>query len=551
MWLTDAGHCPGSVMFLFEGAFGVYFHTGDFRFNRGMLSCPVIKRAQGMVDKLFIDTTFCSPFWSAFPPKEQAIAQVLQIISSQPHNVQVYLECEMLGTQDVLVAVAEKFKTKIFVEDEKLRESFKCVPELKRAKIFAADPLESRFHLLKNQRYTNRTEVLLEPDALYIRPSTQWFGQQGNGRGNPALYQTRPCYAHGIWHVLYSIHSSFEELEVFVSFLQPRGLVPLTECSAVALKRLTSSCLTNVGGAASASGAADPSSAACRLRPPVTTTTTTTTTLHRHLSASSLVALAREAEYDDQPPEPKRRVVKNRRLTTALKRTTATTTEPDFCEDFIMAALDRPNSRKRPLDGSPPVRPRPRSKQQRPVPAAPEPARQLQGSPRTRPTRRALSDPGIRAAAATEERHHVARRKVPAEDDEEKEEDAEAEVQEKRLANVDGGPAAEMTRNGGAEGEREKSATTDRKNTPALATSGGWMSKRRREPPPPSSPPPSATTAMTTDPPGECRPRDREEAGYTEESLLQELCALEHHTAEVEETSECWRISDDDEAEAW
>lgn len=58
----------------------------------------------------------------------------------------------------------------IFVEDEKLRESFKCVPELKRAKIFAADPLESRFHLLKNQRYTNRTEVLLEPDALYIRP---------------------------------------------------------------------------------------------------------------------------------------------------------------------------------------------------------------------------------------------------------------------------------------------------------------------------------------------------------------------------------------------
>jgi hypothetical protein len=34
-----------------------------------MLSCPVIKRAQGMVDKLFIDTTFCSPFWSAFPPK--------------------------------------------------------------------------------------------------------------------------------------------------------------------------------------------------------------------------------------------------------------------------------------------------------------------------------------------------------------------------------------------------------------------------------------------------------------------------------------------------
>jgi len=28
VWLVDAGHCPGSVMFLFEGTFGVYFHTG-------------------------------------------------------------------------------------------------------------------------------------------------------------------------------------------------------------------------------------------------------------------------------------------------------------------------------------------------------------------------------------------------------------------------------------------------------------------------------------------------------------------------------------------
>jgi len=28
VWLADACHCPGSVMFLFEGTFGAYLHTG-------------------------------------------------------------------------------------------------------------------------------------------------------------------------------------------------------------------------------------------------------------------------------------------------------------------------------------------------------------------------------------------------------------------------------------------------------------------------------------------------------------------------------------------
>lgn len=296
-------------MFLFEGTFGVYFHTGDFRLNRAMLSCPVIKRARGRVDKLFIDTTFCSPFWLAFPSKEQAISQVLGIISSSAPNTKVYLECEMLGTQDVLLAVAKKYKAKVFVSG-KLKSALSCIPEIRKADILTDDPHKTCFHLLKSQRYTNKSDVALEPGALYIRPSVQWFGQQGNGRCDPAEYQTKPCYAHGIWHVLYSIHSSFEELEEFVSLLKPRQMVPLTECSPSALKIL-SSCL------------AFPDQ---DIQPPIHA-------LHRNLSAPSLLTSSHRKEQELSKEKSKTRSL--RRLRSATKQTERS----HFCEDFIMATL--------------------------------------------------------------------------------------------------------------------------------------------------------------------------------------------------------------------
>jgi len=38
VWLFDAHHIPGSVMYLFQGYMGTILHTGDFRFSPKMIT---------------------------------------------------------------------------------------------------------------------------------------------------------------------------------------------------------------------------------------------------------------------------------------------------------------------------------------------------------------------------------------------------------------------------------------------------------------------------------------------------------------------------------
>jgi DNA cross-link repair 1B protein len=57
----DANHCPGAVMFLFQGYFGRVLYTGDIRFHPSMLL--VNKLTENPIDYLYFDNTFCDPMF--------------------------------------------------------------------------------------------------------------------------------------------------------------------------------------------------------------------------------------------------------------------------------------------------------------------------------------------------------------------------------------------------------------------------------------------------------------------------------------------------------
>ena len=63
MTLLPAGHCPESVMFLFEGDKGTVLYTGDFRLGKGeaarMETLHSGSRTKD-ITSVYLDTTFCA-----------------------------------------------------------------------------------------------------------------------------------------------------------------------------------------------------------------------------------------------------------------------------------------------------------------------------------------------------------------------------------------------------------------------------------------------------------------------------------------------------------
>ncbi|TVU17505.1 hypothetical protein EJB05_33545, partial [Eragrostis curvula] len=220
----DANHCPGALMFLFEGAFGAVLHTGDCRLTTDCVhALPLLPHPTRRIDYIFLDCTFarCT---LPFPTN---------CIWKHPNAPAVYLVCDMLGQEDVLFEVSRAFGSKIHVDKDKNPD---CHYRLSHVapEILTDDPV-SRFHVMSFPRLSDRaTEILAlaqsrqEPEPLIIRPSSQWYAYceapEASVKRRPVL--TEPMRDEfGVWHVCLWMHSSREELEQALGILRPRWVL--------------------------------------------------------------------------------------------------------------------------------------------------------------------------------------------------------------------------------------------------------------------------------------------------------------------------------------
>ncbi|KAI7725861.1 hypothetical protein M8C21_010929 [Ambrosia artemisiifolia] len=248
----DANHCPGAVMFLFEGTFGNILHTGDCRLTPECLQRlpekylgKISREPKCRLDYVFLDCTF-GTFSSKLPSKHVAIRQVIDCIWNHPDARVVYLTCDLLGQEEILVSVCKTFGSKIFIDKENSPECFQSL-SLTVPDIISQDP-SSRFQLFDAfPRLSERAEAKLaearanfQPEPLIIRPSSQWYvyedvSSEAKKRKIDRFKEARRDQ-FGIWHVCYSMHSSRDELEWALQLLAPRWVVSTTpECRAMEL----------------------------------------------------------------------------------------------------------------------------------------------------------------------------------------------------------------------------------------------------------------------------------------------------------------------------
>uniref|UniRef100_A0A8C7N9D2 Protein artemis n=1 Tax=Oncorhynchus kisutch TaxID=8019 RepID=A0A8C7N9D2_ONCKI len=230
--LLPAGHCPGSVMFLVEGAQGTVLYTGDFRLAKGDASRIELLHSGSRVKDIksvYLDSTFYDPRFYQIPSREtclHAIRGLVQDWVSRSAYHTVWLNCKAAyGYEYLFTNLGDEFHTQIHV---KSLDMFKKMPEiLSHVTTDRATQIHACRHP-KDEEFVPASRLPCGSSAsdgtplniISIKPSTMWFGER--------TQRTKVIVRTGAssYRACFSFHSSYSEIKDFLSYLQPINIYP-------------------------------------------------------------------------------------------------------------------------------------------------------------------------------------------------------------------------------------------------------------------------------------------------------------------------------------
>ncbi|KAI3366610.1 hypothetical protein L3Q82_009300 [Scortum barcoo] len=230
--LLPAGHCPGSVMFLFEGSQGNVLYTGDFRLAAGDASRIEHLHSGDRVkdiQSVYLDSTFYDPRFFQIPTREVCLNAISELVGkwiSQSSYHVVWLNCKAAyGYEYLFTNLGEEFNTQIHVQSlamfKKMPEILNYVTTDRRTQIHACrHPTDEEFfqgsRLPCGCSASDGTPLRI----ISIKPSTMWFGER--------MRKTNVIIKTGAssFRACFSFHSSYLELKDFLSYLKPVNIYP-------------------------------------------------------------------------------------------------------------------------------------------------------------------------------------------------------------------------------------------------------------------------------------------------------------------------------------
>ncbi|KAI5932819.1 Protein artemis [Manis javanica] len=230
--LLPAGHCPGSVMFLFQGSHGTVLYTGDFRLAKGEAARMELLHSGGRVkdiQSIYLDTTFCDPKFYQIPSRGECLSGILELVRSwitrSPYHV-VWLNCKAAyGYEYLFTNLSEEFGVQVHVD--KL-DMFRNMPDIlqhlttdRSTQIHACRHPKAEEYFQWNKLpcgITSKNRIPLY--TISIKPSTMWFGERT--RKTNVIVRT----GESSYRACFSFHSSYSEIKDFLSYICPVNAYP-------------------------------------------------------------------------------------------------------------------------------------------------------------------------------------------------------------------------------------------------------------------------------------------------------------------------------------
>uniref|UniRef100_A0A669EV58 Protein artemis n=1 Tax=Oreochromis niloticus TaxID=8128 RepID=A0A669EV58_ORENI len=216
--LLPAGHCPGSVMFLFEGSHGNVLYTGDFRLPVGDVSRMEHLHSGSRVkdiQSIYLDSTFYDPRFYQIPSREVCLSGISELVGKwiiqSPHHV-VWLNCKAAyGYEYLFINLGEEFNTQIHVNTlamfKKMPEILSYVTTNRRTQIHACRHPKDEEFFQGNRLPCGCTAADGTPlRIISIKPSTMWFGERT--KKTSVIIKT----GGSSYRACFSFHSSYSEV---------------------------------------------------------------------------------------------------------------------------------------------------------------------------------------------------------------------------------------------------------------------------------------------------------------------------------------------------
>lgn len=274
VYIIDANHCPGSVLFLFVSKTKRILHTGDFRASEEHVQ-TVRSLVPGMLDIVYLDTTYLSPKY-CFPSQDKVIRACAEycremITNDMPsagvnlnnffrrsslkpkqNKPLVYVGSYSIGKERLAVGIAQMIGSTIFAQEKKM-DTFELLGDRELSGLLNDNGWESNVHVVKmsdlslenlQREWKNLSKKFSHLIAIiptgWTFGGSRWSGINSSSSSSDSQstlvsdsYQLKDLEKQrkvvGKIHILkvpYSEHSSFQELEHFCRNIHTKRIIP-------------------------------------------------------------------------------------------------------------------------------------------------------------------------------------------------------------------------------------------------------------------------------------------------------------------------------------